>query len=83
MEGDAITIAIPDDDDVVEEQDRVMAGKANDDLIVANQLTKRYDNGKLAVNNLSFGIPPGECFGLLGINGKCLICSREPSYRTI
>lgn len=54
---------------MIEEQERVLNGKANDDLIVLNQLTKRYDDGKLAVNNMSFGIPPGECFGLLGING--------------
>jgi ABC-type multidrug transport system ATPase subunit len=60
---------IPDDEDVIAEQDRVLAGDANGDLIVLNQLTKQYGNGKLAVNNLSLGIPPGQCFGLLGING--------------
>lgn len=64
-----ITIALPDDDDVLAEQDRVLRGEANNDLIVVNQLTKIYSNGKVAVNNLSLGIPPGECFGLLGING--------------
>jgi ATP-binding cassette, subfamily A (ABC1), member 3 len=60
---------IPDDDDVIREQERVLAGEANADLMVLNQLTKQYGNGKLAVNNLSLGIPPGQCFGLLGING--------------
>ena len=64
-----ITVALPEDDDVLAEQDRVEAGGANDDLIVLDKLTKIYDNGKVAVNNLSLGIPPGECFGLLGING--------------
>jgi ATP-binding cassette subfamily A (ABC1) protein 3 len=65
-----ITVALPDDDDVLAEQeDRVLSGRANDDMIVTSQLTKVYDNGKLAVNNLSLGIPPGQCFGLLGING--------------
>lgn len=44
-------------------------GEANGDLIVISQLSKIYGNGKIAVNNLSLGIPPGECFGLLGING--------------
>jgi ABC-type multidrug transport system fused ATPase/permease subunit len=63
------TLALPDDDDVLREQDRVLSGGANNDLIVLSQLTKQYDDGKLAVNNISFGIPPGECFGLLGING--------------
>jgi ATP-binding cassette, subfamily A (ABC1), member 3 len=62
-------LSLPDDDDVLNEQDRVLTGGANNDLIVVSQLTKQYDDGKLAVNNLSFGVPPGECFGLLGING--------------
>lgn len=66
---DDITTALPDDDDVLAEQDRVLQGHANDDLIVLNQLTKIYENGKVAVNNLSLGIAAGECFGLLGING--------------
>lgn len=64
-----ITVALPEDDDVIAEQDRVAAGGANSDLIVLSQLTKIYDTGKVAVNNVSLGIPPGECFGLLGING--------------
>lgn len=58
-----ITVALPEDEDVIAEQDRVAAGGANSDLIVLNELTKVYDNGKVAVNNVSFGIPPGECFG--------------------
>ena len=64
-----ISVALPDDDDVVAEQERVLAGEANDDLIVINQLTKVYSTGKVAVNNISLGIPHGEVFGLLGING--------------
>ena len=64
-----IPVAVPDDGDVLAEQERVLSGRANDDLIVTSQLTKVYGNGKLAVNNLSLGIPPGQCFGLLGING--------------
>jgi ATP-binding cassette subfamily A (ABC1) protein 3 len=65
----AETAALLDDDDVLAEQERVLQGKANSDLIAVSQLTKIYDNGKMAVNNLSFGIPPGQTFGLLGING--------------
>eukprot|EP00550_Attheya_septentrionalis_P003060 CAMPEP_0198282180 /NCGR_PEP_ID=MMETSP1449-20131203/2021_1 /TAXON_ID=420275 /ORGANISM="Attheya septentrionalis, Strain CCMP2084" /LENGTH=1933 /DNA_ID=CAMNT_0043978311 /DNA_START=256 /DNA_END=6057 /DNA_ORIENTATION=+ len=57
------------DEDVIAEADRVLNGGANEDLIVLNNLVKRYPNGKLAVNNMSLGIPPGQCFGLLGING--------------
>jgi len=66
---ESMTIAPTDDDDVLQEQDRVLRGAANNDLIVMSELKKIYENGKLAVNNLSLGIPPGECFGLLGING--------------
>lgn len=61
--------AIPDDDDVIAEQQRVLNGEANDDAIVMSELTKIYPNGKIAVDKLSLGIAPGECFGLLGING--------------
>jgi ABC-type multidrug transport system ATPase subunit len=64
-----ITTALPEDDDVLAEQDRVLNGEADRDLIVLSQLTKVYANGKIAVNNMSLGIPHGECFGLLGING--------------
>merc|ERR1711937_978325 len=57
------------DDDVAAEETRVLNGGANDDLIVLSQLGKVYGNGKRAVDSLSLGIPPGQCFGLLGING--------------
>jgi len=57
------------DDDVAAEEQRVLAGGANDDLIVLSKLGKVYSNGKKAVDSLSIGIPPGQCFGLLGING--------------
>lgn len=67
--GHSVVANIPDDDDVVAEQQRVLSGQTNDDAIVISNLTKIYSNGKVAVNKLSLGIPPGECFGLLGING--------------
>merc|ERR1711937_87359 len=57
------------DDDVAAEEQRVLSGGANDDLIVLSQLGKVYSNGKRAVDSMSLGIPPGQCFGLLGING--------------
>ena len=59
-----------DDDDVLIEQKLVHSGKAESDRIVIRNLSKVYDDGKIAVDNLSIGIAPGECFGLLGINGK-------------
>jgi ABC-type multidrug transport system fused ATPase/permease subunit len=69
-DGGVITAALPaDDDDVLAEEQRVLNGEANGDLIVLSQLRKVYSNGKVAVNNLSLGIKAGECFGLLGING--------------
>jgi ATP-binding cassette, subfamily A (ABC1), member 3 len=64
-----ITTALREDEDVIAEEERVLSGGANDDLIVVDQLSKIYGNGKVAVNRLSLGIPHGECFGLLGING--------------
>jgi ABC-type multidrug transport system fused ATPase/permease subunit len=63
-------VTVPDDEDVITEQQRVESGGANNDLIVLNKLTKQYPDGKVAVNGLSLGIPPGQCFGFLGINGK-------------
>lgn len=58
-----------DDEDVVQEADRVLRGEANEDTIVLSELRKQYPNGKVAVNGLSLGIPGGQVFGLLGING--------------
>ena len=58
------------DYDVVAEKERVMSDEADEDLIVMRQLRKEYDEGKVAVEDMSLGIPPGECFGLLGINGE-------------
>lgn len=69
-----ITVALPEDEDVIAEQERVLGGGANEDLVVISELTKMYSGGKLAVNNMSLGIAPGECFGLLGINGKLDLC---------
>lgn len=63
--------ATVEDADVIAEEERVASEAAgSDDAIVLNKLTKIYDNGKVAVNNMSLGIAPGECFGLLGSNGK-------------
>ena len=57
------------DVDVVAEIDRVSCGESENDLIVLKDLTKIYNDGKVAVDKFSLGVPPGECFGLLGVNG--------------
>lgn len=59
------------DSDVKDERARISGGSAND-LIVVRDLTKVFksESGpKTAVDHLSFGIPSGQCFGLLGVNG--------------
>lgn len=38
-------------------------------LLEAMGLTKRYEDGALAVNNVSFSVRPGEIFAMLGGNG--------------
>jgi hypothetical protein len=71
--GGAVEAPFFDDEDIIAEQDRVLTGQANNDLIVMNQLTKVFPPDLVAVNHLSLGIPPGQCFGLLGINGAVRI----------
>ena len=63
-----------DDEDVLRERLRIEAGTGTaQDVVVVQDLSKVF-NGKgrknhHAVNHLSFGVPRGECFGLLGVNG--------------
>ncbi|XP_062888600.1 phospholipid-transporting ATPase ABCA1-like isoform X1 [Mobula hypostoma] len=59
-----------EDEDVARERQRVMYGGSEGDILVIKDLTKVYRRKKKpAVDRLCVGIPPGECFGLLGING--------------
>ncbi|CAM9287239.1 unnamed protein product [Heterosigma akashiwo] len=63
------------DADVAEEEDRVLGGGAEGDVIRIHRIRKAFPDGpcgrgyKEAVRGLSLGIPRGQCFGLLGING--------------
>jgi ABC-type multidrug transport system fused ATPase/permease subunit len=57
------------DEDVIAEEKRVRNGDSKDDSIVIYDLVKQYGSDTIAVNHVSLGIPPGECFGLLGTNG--------------
>ncbi|XP_056088824.1 phospholipid-transporting ATPase ABCA1 [Rhinichthys klamathensis goyatoka] len=59
-----------EDEDVARERDRVKNGRALGDILTLTDLSKVYKaGGKPAVNRLCLGIPRGECFGLLGVNG--------------
>ncbi|XP_062967298.1 phospholipid-transporting ATPase ABCA7 [Cynocephalus volans] len=59
-----------EDDDVAHERERVVRGDTHGDVLVLSDLTKVYRGQRMpAVDRLCLGIPPGECFGLLGING--------------
>ncbi|GFS22091.1 ATP-binding cassette sub-family A member 2-like [Elysia marginata] len=79
-----------EDEDVATERKRVLKGDGKFDSLVLENLTKVYKTRKLgrhlAVDRLCLGVPPGECFGLLGVNGagktttfKMLTGDLEPS----
>ncbi|GFY44553.1 ATP-binding cassette sub-family A member 3 [Trichonephila inaurata madagascariensis] len=71
MIGQIIEENITQDSDVVAEEERIRnlthLGNSGEALVVSG-LTKVYRNF-YAVNRLTFGIHPEECFGLLGVNG--------------
>ncbi|XP_035492537.2 phospholipid-transporting ATPase ABCA1 isoform X2 [Scophthalmus maximus] len=59
-----------EDEDVARERQRILGGGGQSDILELRQLTKIYKRKqKPAVDRLCVGIPPGECFGLLGVNG--------------
>ncbi|XP_013360552.1 PREDICTED: ATP-binding cassette sub-family A member 7 isoform X2 [Chinchilla lanigera] len=59
-----------EDEDVARERERVTKGATQGDVLVLRDLTKVYRGQRTpAVDRLCLGIPPGECFGLLGVNG--------------
>ncbi|KAL8562888.1 hypothetical protein ACOMHN_004580 [Nucella lapillus] len=62
-----------EDYDVATERKRVVKGNGKYDVLCLENLTKVYKTRKLgkhlAVDRLCLGVPPGECFGLLGVNG--------------
>ncbi|XP_070764458.1 phospholipid-transporting ATPase ABCA1 [Enoplosus armatus] len=60
----------PEDEDIARERERVISGRAQSDILTMIDLSKVYKAGrKPAVDRLCLGIPRGECFGLLGVNG--------------
>jgi len=40
-----------------------------EDVLLVRNLMKKYAQNLTAVKGISFGVAPGECFGLLGVNG--------------
>lgn len=62
---------VQEDDDVARERLRIEAGMV-DDILKTVKLRKEYRSvygTNVAVQNLSFGVQAGRCFGLLGVNG--------------
>ncbi|KAI6234895.1 ABC transporter domain-containing protein [Aphelenchoides fujianensis] len=58
-----------DDDPDVTVERQAMDSTNDGQLALACRGLYKYYGAKAAVQNLSFGIRPSECFGLLGING--------------
>ncbi|XP_078532688.1 phospholipid-transporting ATPase ABCA1-like isoform X3 [Lissotriton helveticus] len=59
-----------EDIDVSHERARILGGGGHSDLLRISELTKIYRKKKKpAVCRICVGVPPAECFGLLGING--------------
>ncbi|KAM6041610.1 phospholipid-transporting ATPase ABCA7 [Chlamydotis macqueenii] len=59
-----------EDRDVARERARVSSSPPHGHLLLLKDLTKVYRRRKVpAVDRLCVAVPPGECFGLLGVNG--------------
>ena len=63
-----------EDVDVTNERKRINDKQTQNDVLVVDNLTKVYRlHGKkgrnIAVDRSCFGVPKGQCFGLLGVNG--------------
>ena len=81
-----------EDVDVKHEKERILNNDQRkvQDVLQVKDLSKKYSRkAKMAVDHLSFGVKPGECFGLLGVNGagktttfKMLTGDTEPSGGT-
>ncbi|XP_066480655.1 retinal-specific phospholipid-transporting ATPase ABCA4 [Tiliqua scincoides] len=66
----ALVPVTDDDEDVAEERQRIMNGGSKTDILKLQELTKIYADRRIpAVDQLCVGVRPGECFGLLGVNG--------------
>lgn len=71
VDSQLVTSTLPEDSDVLHEEERVNTNHeqvSHNDALVSLNLTKIFGN-VIAVNSLTFGIHKKECFGLLGVNG--------------
>lgn len=61
---------VSEDSDVAAEHQRIMESPPStmNDSLILKELTKDYGSLR-AVDGITLGVKPGECFGLLGING--------------
>lgn len=72
MERDVPMDAFVEDDDVMSEKQRVKSSNDENSIIEVlglRKVFKGFPSKKVAVKDLWFSIPRGECFGFLGING--------------
>mgnify|MGYP000598459426 CR=1 FL=1 len=44
-------------------------GYITNDVMLVDNLVKKFRRNFMAVKGVSFGVTSGECFGLLGVNG--------------
>jgi hypothetical protein len=62
----------PLDVDVRAERDGIRNGDRDGDLIRLEGLRKAFGDEHIAVSDLYFSIPKGQCFGFLGVNGAVI-----------
>ena len=48
----------------------VWENKKNQEILVAKEIVKKYSNGHMAINGVSFSMKKGECLGLVGESGS-------------
>ncbi|XP_058465272.1 glucosylceramide transporter ABCA12 [Malaya genurostris] len=65
----AFELKTVDTEEIVMNGDEKKKSLTIDQILSVQHLTKRYRQGNAVVNDVSFAIHHGECFGLLGTNG--------------